>query len=130
VSALAEALVAAQSRAVAALGKQYVGGAIDAGTVRADLESVGLTDEVDVARLIAAWDILHSAGASAPSEQKPNGKPKDEAATEAQWTLVKRLCGDQGQPVPDGPLTKAQVSEVIDTLKAGTYDAGRWVVPF
>lgn len=129
-SALADALVAAQSRAVAALGKQYVGGTIDADTVRADLESVGLTDEVDVARLIAAWDILHSAGAPPPSEQSGNGKAKDEAATDAQWTLVRKLAGEKKQPVPDGPLTKAQAHEIIDTMKAGTYDAGKWAVPF
>jgi hypothetical protein len=122
VSALADALVAAQFRAVAALGKQYVGGTIDADTVRADLESVGLTDEVDVTRLIAAWDILHSAGAPAPSEQSGNGKVKDEAATDAQLTLVRKLAQEKNQQVPDGPFTKAQAHEIIDTMKAGTYD--------
>lgn len=129
-SALAEALAAAQARAVAALGKQYAGGTIDDVAVRTDLASVGLTDEVDTNRLLAAWDILRAAGATVPGEQASNGKPKDEPATDAQLALVKRLAAEKGQPEPDAPLTKAQAHEVIDTLKAGTYDAGRWVVPF
>jgi hypothetical protein len=32
--------------------------------------------------------------------------------------------------MPGLPLTKAQAHEIIDTLKAGTYDAGKWSVPF
>jgi hypothetical protein len=130
VSALADALVAAQSRAVAALGKQYVGGAIDADTVRADLESVGLTDEVDVARLIAAWDILHSAGAPPPSEQSGNGARKNEHATEAQVNLIRSLADTKRFAMPTLPLTKEQAHEIIDTMKAGTYDAAKWTVPF
>jgi len=132
-SALAEALAAAQARAVAALAKQYVGGAIDADTVRADLESVGLTDDVDTARLLAAWDILKSAGASAPSEQRPaNGDaPKpDDKATDAQLALIAKLVAEKKAAPPDLPITKAAAHEIIDSLKKGTYDADKWSVPF
>ena len=40
-SALADALAQAQTRAVAALGKQYVGGQLDSDAVRIALDSVG-----------------------------------------------------------------------------------------
>lgn len=130
-SALAEALVAAQSRAVGALQKQYVAGKIDGDTLRGRLSAIGLTDEVDQDRLTWALDTIREYGAALPSEPAPaNGKAKDEPATDAQWALVKRLCGEKNQPVPDGPLTKVQAHECIDTLKAGTYDAGKWAVPF
>ncbi len=46
-TALADALTAAQSRAVAALGKQYVGGTMDEDAVRIALDSVGLSDPAD-----------------------------------------------------------------------------------
>lgn len=131
-SALAEALVAAQSRAVAALGKQYVGGAIDDETVRADLESIGLTDDVDTARLLAAWDVLRSAGAAAPGEQRAatTGEKPDDKATDAQLALIAKLVAEKKAAPPDLPITKTAAHEIIDTLKAGTYDPDKWSVPF
>jgi hypothetical protein len=133
VSALADALAAAQSRAVAALGKQYVGGATVADAVRIDLEAIGLTDELDTARLLAAWDILRAAGAQAPGEQRAatNGEPKPEdKATDAQLALIAKLVAEKKAVPPDLPITKTQAHEIIDTLKAGTYDADRWSIPF
>ena len=131
-SALADALAAAQARVVAALAKQYVGGAIDDETVRADLESVGLTDEVDTARLLAAWVILRATGQTPPAEATPqtDHKPKDETATDAQLAYIAKLVKDAAVPAPDLPLSKAQASEVIETIKAGTYDPVKWSVPF
>lgn len=131
-SALADALVAAQARVVAALAKQYVGGAADDVTVRAALESVGLTDEVDTTRLLASWDILRAAGATPPNEQCVNGdaKPENEKASDAQLALIAKLVQEKNQPGPDLPVTKAQAHEIINTLKAGTYDVGRWRIPF
>lgn len=132
-SALAEALAAAQARAVAALGKQYIGGTIDDVTVRTDLESVGLTDEVDTNRLLAAWDILRAAGAPAPSEQAANGdgpRMVSDAQRKFIADLFKRDAG-RGAPFPDlAGLTHEQASEMITSLKAGTYDATKWAVPF
>lgn len=130
-SALAEALVAAQTRAVAALGKQYVGGAVDAETVRTDLESIGLTDDVDTTRLLAAWDILRSAGQSAPGEQTTNGgERKPEPATDAQLALIARMVAEKNVTGPDLPITKQNAHEIIDSLKNGSYDAAKWKVPF
>jgi hypothetical protein len=132
VSALADALVAAQSRAVAALGKQYVGGQMNEDELRVALDSIGMTDPTDIARWVAALDIITATGAALPtvngaSERKD---PATEPATDAQWTLLRRLATEKKQPAPDGPLTKAQAHEIIDTLKAGTYDAAKWSIPF
>jgi hypothetical protein len=127
VSALADALVAAQSRAVAALGKQYVGGQMDADALRAALDSIGMTDPTDTARWVAALDIITATGAVVPHE---NGARKDEPATEAQVKLIGSLAESKQVPMPTLPLSKAQAHEIIDTLKAGTYDAGKWSVPF
>ena len=129
-SALAEALVAAQARAVAALGKQYVSGAVDDVTVRTDLASVGLTDEVDTDRLLAAWDILRAAGAPAPSEQGANGDgPR--MISNAQRTFIGDLVKRANVPAPDlAGLTHEQASEMITSLKNGTYDPEKYAVPF
>jgi hypothetical protein len=54
VSALAEALVAAQRRSLATLEKAYVAGAIDAEPMTEALERCGITDAVDRAFLIAS----------------------------------------------------------------------------
>lgn len=129
-SALAEALVAAQTRAVAALGKQYVGGAVDAETVRADLESIGLTDDVDTTRLLAAWDILHSTGAPAPSETNGATAKGPEPATDAQLALIARMVAEKNVTGPDLPITKQNAHEIIDSLKNGSYDPAKWKVPF
>jgi hypothetical protein len=128
VSALADALAASQSRAVAALAKQYVGGTIDRDDVEASLGLIGLTDETDTQRWIAALDIIRQMGAELPRE---NGKPKqDDPASEAQWTLIRRLADERTLTAPEPPLTKAQASEIINELKAGTYDPSKYVVPF
>lgn len=133
-SALAEALVAAQARAVAALGKQYVGGTIDNGEVCAALEAIGLTDGVDTARLLAAWDVLRDAGAPAPGEQT-NGAPKPaEKASGAQVSLIQKMLREREQtPLAEQDLrnlTKARASQLIDAIGAGTYDPAEWDVAF
>ena len=130
-SALADALVAAQRRALAAVEKQYAAGKLEADAVREQLDAIGLSDTVDVDRLLAALDLIRDYGATLPGEPAPsNGKPETEKATDAQLTLIARLVKEKQQPPPDGPLTKAEAHEIIDTLKAGTYDAGRWHAPF
>jgi hypothetical protein len=131
VSALADALVAAQRRALAAVEKQYAAGNLEPDAVREQLDAIGLSDTVDVARLLAALDLIRDYGASLPAEPAPaNGKPETEKATDAQLALIAKLVKEKNQPPPDGPLTKQEAHEVIDGLKAGTYDAGRWRVSF
>ena len=71
-TALADALTAAQHRAVAAIQKQYAAGKIEAETVRERLDLIGLTDTVDQDRLLAARLLVVRAscrcGAIAPEE--------------------------------------------------------------
>lgn len=55
-SALADALTAAQTRAVAALGKQYRAGLVEQESAVAWLESFGLDDRVDMGRWFSCLD--------------------------------------------------------------------------
>jgi len=50
-------------------------------------------------------------------------------ATDAQMSLVRRLAKEAGVEAPES-LTKPQASQVIEELKAGTFDPAAWTVPF
>jgi hypothetical protein len=140
VSALAEALVAAQRRALAALEKSYVHSPLTAeeldgekDRVRAIMDAIGCTDTVEQGQLFAALDVIRATGAQLPSEPKPanGGEPKKpEPASDAQLAFIAKLVKDKQVQPPDTPLTKAEAHEIIDTLQAGTYDAAKWTVPF
>lgn len=128
-TALADALTAAQSRAVAALGKQYVGGTMDEDAVRIALDSIGLQDPADTNRWLAALTILRETGAAVPTGNGATAEP--EPASNAQLQLIEKLCREKNiEHRPDLPLTKADAHEIIDTIKAGTYDPSKWRVPF
>lgn len=131
-SALADALVAAQRRALDAMSKQYAAGKIDGPEAREVMNKIGLSDEVDQDRLLYALDTIAVYGAPLPSEPKPaNGEPKKpEPASDAQLAFVAKLVKDKQAAPPDLPITKAQAHEIIDTLQAGTYDAAKWTIPF
>ena len=130
-SALAEALVAAQRRALAAVEKQYAAGKIDADDVYGQLADMGMTDAVDTSRLIAALDLIREYGATLPTEPRGNGaRPDDNAATDAQLALIADLVQKHKLEPPDMPLTKADASAIITDMKAGSYDAAKWKVPF
>jgi hypothetical protein len=130
VSALAEALVAAQRRALQSVEKAYVGGKLDGEQATARLAECGITDPVDLAYLLASLDVLKEWGATLPAEPKANGE--SEKASEKQAALIVTLCKRHNQPVPEAldVLTKAQASEIIDALDQGTYDSAKWTVPF
>lgn len=130
-TALSEALEAAQTRAVAVLAKQYVGGAKGAAEVTEALEAVGLTDSVDRLRWFSALEVIRDGGGEAPAET--NGKPKAEPATEAQTRFIGKLLDEKGispDDFPNKPLSKEDAHEVISSLQAGTYDPAKWTVPF
>jgi Protein of unknown function (DUF3072) len=131
VTALSDALQAAQQRAVAALAKSYLRGHIARDDVIDALLRVGLNDNVEQDEWLAALDVLIVHGAQPPAEQdtKRNGG-EPEPATDAQWKYLCSLADDRQQTAPDGPLTKEQASQVIEQLKAGTYDPDAWAVPF
>ena len=129
-SALADALVAAQRRALAATQKAYVAGVIERDAASDELSGYGLTDDVDKGYLFAALDVIRARGATIPAETNGAAPKPPEPATEAQWSLIRRLADERTMTAPEPPLTKAQAHEVIDAIKAGTYDPQKWAVPF
>jgi hypothetical protein len=136
VSALAEALVAAQRRALSAMEKQYAAGRLDGDQARLLLASIGLTDDVDVDRLLSALNVIREFGAPLPAEPS-NGAPAEKAPdkiTDAQATLIGRMWQEQHRPPGDKPiltgLTKADASRLIDQLKTDTYNVADWDIPF
>lgn len=128
-SALAEALVAAQRRALQAVEKAYVAGQLDGEEATARLTECGITDPVDLAYLLAALDVLKEWGAPVPAEPKGNGET--DKASDKQLQLIADLCKRKNLLAPDPDLlTKAQASEIIDSIDQGTYDPEKWTVPF
>ena len=135
-TALADALVAGQRRAVAAIEKQYATGRIEADTVKERLDAIGLTDTVDQERLLAALDTIMEYGAALPAEPQNGSERPQEPATDAQRARVKKdvalLHGDDAaQHIASEPsLTKAQASEIIGGIAKGTFELEKWWVPF
>ena len=128
---LSDALVAAQSRAVAALGKQYVGGTMDEDAVRIALDSIGLQDPADTNRWLAALTIIRETGAAVPTGNGGSAERPPEPMSGAQRSLIERLVQEKGVTPPDlEQRTKQEAHEIIDTLKAGTYDPQKWSIPF
>ena len=127
-TALAEALLAAQRQAVAALSRAYVAGHLDAESLASQLAAVGATDVLDQAALLASLDVLREYGqAPAAAERR---EPETQPASDAQLRLIAKLADERGTLAPDGPLTKAQAHEVIDAIKNGSYDPDKWRAPF
>lgn len=119
-SALAEALVAAQARAVAALGKQYVGGQLDSDAVRIALDSVGMNDPADTERWLNALDILRATGATMPNGDTPH--ERERPSSPAQRSLIDKMCDERGIVKPQTPpRTFAEASAVIEKIKAGSF---------
>ena len=135
-SALADALVAAQRRAVAAIEKQYAAGRIEPDVVIDKLNAVGLTDTVDQERLLAALDTIMEYGAALPAEPQNGSERPQEPATDAQRARIKRDIApkhgdDAAVHISSEPsLTKAQASEIIDSIAKGTFELEKWWIPF
>jgi len=135
-SALAEALVAAQRRALGVLEKAYVAGAFEDDRMREQLDAIGLTDAVDHDYLIRALDVLRAYGGTLPSEPKGNGgeaKPT-EKMTDAQASYIDKLWQERGGKPGDKPiltgLSKEDASRLINQLKTNTYNVADWDIPF
>ncbi len=133
-SALAEALVAAQRRALVALEKSYVhlGDAEDGpgrDALRNALDTIGCTDKVEQDQLIACLEVIRAMGGDVPTAPTNGGGPK--LISDAQRTFIGDLVKRAGVSAPDlAGLTHEQASELISSLKAGTYDPAKWSVPF
>jgi hypothetical protein len=129
-TALSDALTAAQRSALAALEKAYVAEKIDADAFHE------ITDQVDQAFLVASLDVLKEWGVTAPTMTervaRENGEPKK--ATEGQVKFITDLLkrGNHG-PLDEGDLralTFDRASQLIDALKSGSYNPDEWAVPF
>ena len=135
-SALADALVAAQRRALAAAEKRLVAGQMEPEDFRDVLVRIGLPEEVDGGYLVAALELIRDYGAAVPGEPRANGEQAKEPATDAQRARIKRDLdklhgGDAAQSISSEPsLTKAQASTIIDTISKGTFELEKWYVPF
>ena len=121
--------MAAQRRALAAVEKQYAAGKLEPDDVRGHLAAIGLTDDVDADRLLAALDLIRDYGAALPAEPA-NGDKSLDKATEAQLALIAKLVKEKNVAAPDLPITKQDAHAIIDALKQGTYDPSKWAVPF
>ena len=78
-TALSDALAAAQAKALAALEKAYVRGTLDVEAFTARMDEIGCSDTVDQALLLAALDTLKEHGQTEPTytERRTNDKPTD-----------------------------------------------------
>jgi hypothetical protein len=131
VTALAEALVAAQRRALTAVEKAYLARTITREAAEKLMDGFGQTDEVDRQQLFAALDTVQMFGAQAPPEPKPANDWRAEPMTNPQRNKITGLCDTQKVVYPDFEgLTKGQASEIIESLQAGTYDPDKWSIPF
>jgi hypothetical protein len=135
VSALADALVAAQRRALSAVEKAYLAGKASDDELRLWLDGIGATDKIDQDRLITSLTVIRTLGASLPGEPT-NGAEKaaDEPMTDAQRTFIDKLWSDRNDKTSARPdlegLTKAKASELITQLKTNTYNVDDWSIPF
>jgi hypothetical protein len=128
VSALAEALVAAQAKALAALEKSYVRGELTTEQFTMRMAVIGCTDNIDQGLLIEALDVLREFGQTEPTYTE---KRQTEKPTSAQVSYIGRLCAERELTAPDlAGVTRAQASEIIDSLQRGTYDEAKWALPF
>jgi hypothetical protein len=131
VSALAEALLAAQRQAIGALSKAFVAGKIDAEALASNLDALGLRDEVDQGLLLGSLEIVKQLGGEAPKVTgQTNERKAPEQPTEAQLKYIAKLCDERNMVAPDVVVSKEQASEIIEALKAGTYNADAYTVPF
>lgn len=128
-SALAEALLAAQRQAIATLEKQYVAGTMEVQPFCEWLDAMGCRDVIEQGQLLAAMNALKQFGvAPQPTNGKPD--PATEPASQKQLDYLAKLANEKGVIAPDGPLTKAKASEAISALQNGTYNADDYCAPF
>ena len=95
-----------------------------------DLDAALLTTSITLAKEGRGVYVRFSGGQQFRVDAEGTA-PGSEPATDKQTAYIQRLCDEKQQVHPDGPLTTAQASDIIDSLHAGTYDPKKWVeVPF
>ena len=53
-----------------------------------------------------------------------------EPPTDAQLGFIRKLCSEQGWQFPDAIASKQEASLIIDEIRASTYRAEKYAVPF
>lgn len=130
-TALSEAVHQAQRSAIAALGKRYIAGKEKDINLPVLLDSFGATDDIEKDTLISCWIYLRETGSQAPEAPAQESRSaENDMASQKQLDLIARLCDEKGMVYPDTPLTKQQAHEIINSIKAGTYNPDQWAVPF
>ena len=134
-TALSEALVAAQRRAIAALEKAYIAGGVDDSGFREQLTMIGLTDVVDTENLLSALAVVKAWGASLPAELAAgNGDAPPALASDKQKAFIVKLLNEQNFPVIASQdlnaMSKQRAHEIIEALQANRYDPAVYDVPF
>lgn len=105
-TALAEALLAAQRSALAALNKAYVARVIDRDVWGMNLHAIGCEDNVDVVLLLASLDVCREFGVPAPAATTP--PPRDEAKPAALIGDVWQTGKHKGQTLAETPYDYLQ----------------------
>jgi hypothetical protein len=128
-SGFPESLTAYQDAAMKALAKRWIRGLEEPEpeAYRAQFRQVGITDDFGIGFMLNCWAVLREEREQLP-EVVPASVAADNQASEAQWSLIRRLL--DGRKEPDRPLTKDEASRVIDQLKDGSYKPEAWQVPF
>ncbi len=120
-SALADALRAAQAQTLAAMQRAYLAAPCDRIDFVEQLDAIGCTEKVEQEYLLATLEALRGFGVQGSTQTlAPSRNGDTEAATDAQWKLLRRLADERGRVAPDGPLTKDEASKAINDLKAGS----------
>lgn len=130
-TALSEAVHQAQRAAIAALGKRYIAGKEQDINLPVLLDSFGATDDIEKDTLISCWIYLRETGSQAPEAPAQESRSaENDMATDKQLKAIERMCDERKLISPDLPLTKQQAHEIIESIKAGTYNPDQWAVPF
>ena len=117
-TALAEALLAAQRQASTAAIRAFVAGTMDDSDLLDTLDSIGLTDKTEQVYLLAALQVERQLGVTPQTNGAvPRPAALDEPATKAQLDFIAKLADDKGRVVNTDGMTKAQASQVIEALK-------------
>jgi len=128
-SALSEALKRSQDASLLVLEKSYLRGAFeDDGDFVEECQSIGCTDASDLALYLNSMRLRYRYGAE-PTQAEAT-KPTTKPATQAQWGLARIIANERGYVLPDETITSAEMSKAIDAMKAGTYNADDYSVPF
>lgn len=110
--------------------KAYVRGSYESvDDFLADAERIGCTDKTDLALFVNALDTLRVFG----TEPQANGAARPDVnrpASPQMMSFLRNLADEKRAVLPDYELTNAQALKIRDALKAGTYNADDYTVPF